>query len=277
MAVRTTFEIIDFLNNTGDLSITATDLDNNTQVVISSADALQYVTHKYPTRRYSVIRGSAGATTSDANNDFVLDFRLWVKNRQHNIDKQYQALFDYNYSPIENVDRYESETINRDLDTTYGKKDTESGTTGVSRSETTDTDTTNGVTESGSDSVTKSGNIQTENSRSGMNTPNDYTKRDKSVETYNTVKDKTDYGKEVSETGTVDTSVTGNETTTHGKVLTESGTDTTNDDTLRTLRVHGNIGVTRSDELVGFEIETRKLCLAEMLLDNFINDYTFYS
>jgi hypothetical protein len=50
-----------------------------------------------------------------------------VNNRQHNIDKMYQALFDYNYSPIENVDRYETETIDRDVDTTYGRKNTQSG------------------------------------------------------------------------------------------------------------------------------------------------------
>ena len=277
MAITTTFEIIDFINNTNDYSITAVDIDGNNQIVISSADALQYIKHKYSLRKYSVIRGLISATSTDANTDFGLDYRLWIKNRQHNINKQYQALFDYDYSPIENVDRYETETINKDIDTTYGRKNTESGNTVISGSETTDNDTTNTLITSGTDSTTKSGNVVSELEKAGMDTPNNYTNYEKTTETYNSLRDSTSYGKTETTTGTNDTDVSRSETTQHGKTDTLSGTDVTNDDTARTLRVHGNIGVTRSDELVGYEIETRKLCLAEMLIDNFINDYTFYS
>lgn len=263
MAVRTNFELFDFLTTGNDFSINAKDLTGNTQTVITSANAVQYMLHKYGTRQYSILRGSS-ATVSDAFNDFSLDFRLWIMNRQHNIDRMYQALFDYDYSPIENVDRYETENVDRDIDTTYGKKDTLSGSDTVAE---TGTDT---HTLSGNDSTTRSGNVVSETEKAGFNSPNSYTNDAKNTETYNNVKDKTDFGKIDTESKNLSTQ------TTYGKVDTLSGTDAVNDDTLRTLRVHGNIGVTTNNQLIEAELEMRLKSLAEMLLDNFINDYTFY-
>lgn len=277
MAVTKTFELIDFLTADNNYSITATDLQNTTQVVTSTIDSLQYFLHKYPTRRYTVIRGSGTPTTTEARSDFSEDFTLWVKNRQHNIDKLYQAMFDYDYSPIENVDRYETETTNKDIATTYGRKDTESGTTGVSRSESVDESTTNDTALSGTDATTKSGNIVTENDRAGFNTPNSYSKAEKTTETYNNLRDSTSYGKEENGSGSLERDTSGTETTTHGKVNTLSGTDSTEDDTVRTLRVHGNIGVTSNVDLLTQEFDYRLRSLAETLLDEFINDYTYYS
>ena len=118
-----------------------------------------------------------------------------------------------------------------------------------------------------------------------MNSPNSYTNESKNTETYNNVKDKTDHGKTDTETKNLTNQETQNltethnrtDTTTYGKVDTQSGTDATNDDTLRSLRVHGNIGVTTNNQLINQELEMRMMSLAEMLLDNFINDYTFYA
>lgn len=256
MAIRTNYELIDFITNNNDFSITAQNMSGSTQTVISSVNAVQYMLHKYGTRQYSVLRGTQ-ATESEAFNDFSLDFRLWVMNRQHNIDKMYQALFDYDYSPIENVDRYETESINKDIDTTYGKKDTESGRTTVSNQENI----------SDSDVNTKSGSTVNETERAGFNEPNTYNSDTKNTETFNSVKDSRAQTKQTTDSGYTD----------HGKVLTASGSDVVNDDTLRSLRVHGNIGVTTNTELIGSEIELRKISLAEMLIDNFIKDYTFYA
>ena len=277
MAVRTNFMLIDFINGTGDLSISATDLTNITKQIITTEGTVLYLKHKYGTRFYPVLRGSNTADENDAYSDFCQDFRSWVTNRQHNIDKMYQALFDYDYSPIENVDRYETETIDRDVDTTYGRKNTQSGSDALAMTGTVTNTGTDTVATSGTDSVTKSGNIVNENDRSGFNTPNSYTNDSKNTETYNNVKDKTDFGKTETDTKNLTETHNRTDTTTYGKVDTQSGTDATNDDTLRSLRVHGNIGVTTNNQLIEAELEMRMMSLAEMLLDNFINDYTFYA
>lgn len=292
MAIRTNFEVFDIIGENSDFSIHATDLNNISQTVISSENAKQYITRKYGTRYYGVLTGNYPANTSLATTNFNEDFTLWVANRQHNINKMYQALFDFDYSPIENVDRYETENISRDIDTTYGKRNTLSGSDSLSMTGTitnTGTDTvaetgTDTIVDSGNQSVTKSGNIVNETDRAGFNSPNTYTNDSKNTETYNNVKDKTDFGKTETDTKNLTTTDTKNLTETHnrtdattyGKVDSTSGTDATNDDTLRTLRVHGNIGVTTNNQLINQELEMRIHSLAEMLLDNFMNDYTFY-
>lgn len=276
MAIRTNFMLIDFINGENDLSISATDLTNITRQIISTDGTVLYLKHKYGTRFYPILRGSASANVSDAYNDFCQDFRSWVNNRQHNIDKMYQALFDYDYSPIENVDRYETETIDRDVDTTYGRKNTQSGSDALAMTGTVTNTGTDTVATSGTDSVTKSGNIVNETDVAGFNAPQSFTNDTKNTETYNNVKDKTDFGKTETDTKNLTETHNRTDTTTYGKVDTQSGTDATNDDTLRSLRVHGNIGVTTNNQLINQELEMRMSSLAEMLLDNFINDYTFY-
>lgn len=277
MAVRTNFMLLDFINGNSDLSISATDLTHATKQIITTEGTVLYFKHKYGTRFYPVLRGGTGANENDAYNDFCQDFRSWVNNRQHNINKMYQALFDYDYSPIENVDRYETETIDRDVDTTYGRKNTQSGSDALAMTGTVTNTGTDTVATSGTDSVTKSGNIVNETDVAGFNAPQSFTNDTKNTETYNNVKDKTDFGKTETDTKNLTETHNRTDTTTYGKVDTQSGTDATNDDTLRSLRVHGNIGVTTNNQLINQELEMRMISLAEMLLDNFINDYTFYA
>ena len=332
MAVRTNFELIDIVTDTADYSIHATDINGDLQEIISRQDSYKYMTHKYGTRQYSLLRGSTPATQLDAISEFLYDFRMWVNNRQHNIDKLYQSMFDYNYSPIENVDRYESETIDETNETnyghtttesgtdrvsygktdtesgtdrvSYGKTDTESGTTAISKTDAYTDDDTNRVVESGNDVLTKTGDDTTETKKAGFNSPATYTKDTETTVTHDTT-DSTAYGKQTQTTGTFEHDETATDTTTHGKVLTqggtdsttygktntqggtdsttygktdtESGTDTTDHDSERILHVHGNIGVTSNVQLLTQEQEYRMQSLAEMLLDNFINDYTFYA
>ena len=125
MAVRTIYEIYDLLTASGasDLSIGATDLDGNSQTIISDANARLYIMKRYATRKYQILKGAA-VTPAEGKADLMEWFNLWKTTRQHNIDKMYQALFDYNYSPIENVDRYETETIDNDTETRFGKTET---------------------------------------------------------------------------------------------------------------------------------------------------------
>ena len=134
-------------------------------------------------RQYSLLSGQNTPTEADAYNEFCLDFRMWVNNRQHNIDRMYQALFDYDYSPIENVDRYESETTNVDDVTAYGKTNTinETDTTTYGKTDTTTygkTDTrniTDTLRKTGTDTNLKTGTETRESEKSGFNASDSYT------------------------------------------------------------------------------------------------------
>ena len=276
MANRVVKEIFDFLGDTRDYKIEAADLDGNVQTVITSANTVHYMRRKYAERKYTFVIG--GTVTDDEIDEFFNeDFRMWVANRQHNIDKQYQALFDYDYSPIENVDRYESEIIDETDQTTYGKRDTESGSDALQHGHVVSRSGTNESHDTGTDTNTKTGNVVNETEKAGYNAPNSYTNDTKNTETYNTVRDATAYGKNVTGSDSSTETNSGTDTTTYGKINTASGTDATDHDSERTLRVHGNIGVTTNTELLGAELELRKVALSEMLIDNFINDYTYYS
>ena len=324
MAVRTNFEVLDILDNSLDYSITATDKEGVTQNVITSANARQYMKHKYGTRSYSVLTGLNPATLADAKTDFHDDFHLWLVNRQHNIDRMYQALFDYDYSPIENYDRFENETVNTDHDTTYGKTVTEGGTDTIAYGKTltrtgTETDAKTGteadaktghdteaktgtetLERSGSEELTKTGSEIHTTENAGFNSPNAYTPATKTTDTFNNRSDEntidtedvtthdttntTTFGSTDTTTynttdthtnNTVDTEG-GSDITTHGKTFTDSGSDNVDIDTEREAHIHGNIGVMTAESMIEEELALRLKSLAEMLIDNFMNDYTFY-
>ena len=292
MAVRTNFELFDFLSGSlsgYDLSITASDKDGVTQTVTSTDNTKRYFLHKYGTRIYPVLTGMNSATPDMARANFVEDFRAWVSNRQHNIDLQYQALNDYEYSPIENVFRHEVETIDATDETTYGRKDTESGTDSVTYGK---KDTESGTdsitygkkdTESGTDTLTKGGSEVHEIEKAGFNSPQSYTNDTKDTLTFTNRTEGTQYGHVNTESGTDSTQYghvntqSGTDSTQYGHVNTQSGTDSTDKDSTRTLDVNANVGVSTAQSLIDEELKLRLISLADMLLDNFIDDYTYYS
>lgn len=308
MAVRTNYELLDILTSDNDFSITATDINNTTKVITSSDNTLQYFKHKYGTRQYSTLRGTRPATKEEAYNDFSVDFRGWVNNRQHNINKLYQSMFDYDYSPIENVDRYENETINNDKVSEYGKTETLTGTdtTNYGKTDTTTygkTDTTtygkidtrvidDSVGKTGTETLAKGGSEITTTTKAGFNSPNSYTPDTKTTKGYDSFTDMTTYNTSVdtdttdtntlsgsdatAQTGTDRITSSGSDSFSKSETTRHSGEDSFSDDTVRTLRVHGNIGVTSNVDLLEQEERYRLQSLAELLLDNFINDYTFY-
>ena len=278
MAVRTNFELFDFLSGSlsgVDLSITASDKDGVTQTVTSTDNTKRYFLHKYGTRIYPVLTGMNSATPDMARTNFVEDFRAWVSNRQHNIDLQYQALNDYEYSPIENVFRHEIETIDATDETTYGRKDTESGTDSVTYGK---KDTESGTdsitygkkdTESGTDTLTKGGSEVHEIEKAGFNSPQSYTNDTKDTLSFTNRTEGTQYGHVNTESGT--------DSTQYGHTNTQSGTDSTDKDSTRTLDINANVGVSTAQSLIEEELKLRLISLADMLLDNFIDDYTYYS
>ena len=278
MAVRTNFELFDFLSGSlsgYDFSITATDKDGVTQTVSSTDNTKRYFLHKYGTRIYPVLTGMNSATPDMARTNFVEDFRAWVSNRQHNIDLQYQALNDYEYSPIENVFRHEIETIDATDETTYGRTDTESGTDSITYGKT--------DTESGTDTLTKGGSEVHEIDKAGFNSPQSYTNDTKDTLTFTNRTEGTQYGHTNTQSGTDETQYghtntqSGTDETEYGHVNTASGTDSTDKDSTRTLDVNANVGVSTAQSLIEEELKLRLISLSDMLLDNFIDDYTYYS
>ena len=142
----------------------------------------------------------------------------------------------------------------------------------------TDTRTIDSTTDhNGSDTVTKNGAEINETTKAAFNAPNSYTPDAKTTTTYDDVEEQTAFNSGTTE-DTSDTNVSsGSDSLSKSETAREGGTDTTDSDTLRTLRVHGNVGITSNATLLHETLELRTIALAEMLLDNFINDYTYYA
>ena len=257
MAVVTVYEIFDIIN--GDYHISATDTEGATQTLISSDDAKKYLIKRYGTRRYKVLRGAA-ATETEAGADLLEDFQRYIQNRQHGIDRMYQAMYDQVYSPIENVFSEETERTQTDDDLTHGLS---TATTG---SDTTTYNTQDART--GTDALAHSGNDTLTHKRAGFNSTDSY-KAD--------TEDKTAFNSTDTTTHNTQDAKTGTETLAHNVTVANSGKDQRDIDTQRSYERHGNVGITSSQELINQELALYIKSLAEIILDNFINDYTFYS
>lgn len=306
MAVKTIYEMFDIVHNDNflDLTITGTDINGDDQTIITDADAKSYIRQKYATRLFPVILGDS-ASLMDAKRTWQEIYTLYLTNHLHGINKQMQALFDYNYSPIENVDRYETETSsgtesgtnsntktnNLSNSTQYGRTETNSGTDTTTFGHVVTESGTDTIRRTGNDTLEKNGSIINTTEKAGYNAPNSYTADTKNTESYNNYSEDNIHATSDATTfGHTDTN-SGSDSLQHGHVVTNSGTDTERQtgtvtdagttsgstSTERTLHVHGNIGVTTNNQLIEAEIEMRKLSLAEMILDDIINEYTYYS
>ena len=306
MAIKIVSEVYDILTaeNQRDYSITALDKDGNDVTIISSDSARHYMKQKYGDRSYPALFGGS-ATIYDVAENFHETYKLYLLNRWRNINRMYQTLFDYDYSPIENYNRTETENIvgedsktyghtitdtGSDI-TTYGKTDTLSGTDSRTTSETISVENDKTDAHTGTETKVRTGSEITENEKAGFNAPNTYTKDSKSTIEYDNVQDRTTFNDTHTINDDTDTTRSETESTQYGKRDTlggsdsiartneseHSGTDTGTNETDRDMQAFGNIGVTTNQEMILEELEVRKISLAEMLIDNFINDYTFYS
>ena len=306
MTVKTIYEMFDLVYNDNylDLTITGTDINGDDQTIITNADAKSYIRQKYATRLFPVILGDSASLT-DAKRTWQEIYTLYLTNHLHGINKQMQALFDYNYSPIENVDRYETETTagtesgtnsntktnNLSNSTQYGRTETNSGTDTTTFGHVVTESGTDTIRRTGNDTLEKDGSIINTTEKAGYNAPNSYTPDTKNTETYNNYsEDNVHATSDATTFGHTDTN-SGSDSLQHGHIVTNGGTDTETQtgtvtdagetsgstSTERTLHTHGNIGVTTNNQLIEAEIEMRKMSLAEMIIDDIINEYTFYS
>lgn len=211
------------------------------------------------------------AKVQDAETQFEKVFKNFVKRRQKDFNLIYQSLYDYTYNPIENYNRMEESDIikgGKDSNKTTGHTDTSYNYGSVDKrednlSETAQSNATN--TNSGEDGVTKF--------VSGFNQPNTLNESERELSTY---------GKNT--TSTADTTSKNTGTQTNSK----TGTDTNNTDTTSnteiiyggtektTSNIHGNIGVTTSQQMITAELEMRKYNLLENIIDEFIEYATVF-
>lgn len=199
--------------------------------------------------------------------DFSLFGALWF-NTHDFLFTHALEIWKATYSPIENYDRIEEETVSGSKSGTNASTDTHSGT---------DTVTTGGTrsntdTHSGTDTI--SDNVTRENEIAGFDSS-----------TYSDANKETETGTHGTAHGHVITTSeqeTGSEATAHGHVIqtaAETGEET---ETSRESHIHGNIGVTTAQQMIEAELNlANKFWIYDYIAnafetDNFITVYNSY-
>lgn len=207
----------------------------------------------------------------DAETQFEKVFKNFVKRRQKNLNLSYQSLYDYTYNPIENYNRMEESDIikdGHDNNTTtgqnentynYGSVDTrKDDLTAIAKSIDVNTN-------SGEDGITKF--------VSGFNQPNTLKESERELSKYGK-STSSNANSTINNTGTQTNSKTGTDT---NKTNITSNTEITYGGTEKTKStIHGNIGVTTSQQMITAEVEMRKYNLLENIIDEFIEYSTVF-
>lgn len=235
--------------------------------------------------------------------DFQLFGALWFNSHSF-LFRHALNIWNATYNPIENYDRTEEETINDTSTDTRSGSDRHSGTdttttTGTdTNTEThsgTDTTTTTGTdtnTETHGGTTGKTNSITRENKIAGFNSAN-YSDANQETETGT---ETTTHGETVSnskqtsgsesvahgETVSNSGQTSGSETVAHGETITRSEETTAETERTRNTRIHGNIGVTTSQQMLESEMEIgNKFWIYDYIAsafesDNFITVYKSY-
>ena len=164
--------------------------------------------------------------------------QLFFLKNYDNFDKMAEALL-AEYNPIENYDRYEDTTENRDIDKSGGNSSSASG---------------QGSSESGGSNTY--GSNDTEHKVSAMNS-NEYQPRSKDINSQR-----------------ID-SFTNQSTSSDSSSASGTFDETTDDDFIRTSHIHGNIGVTTSQQMIQSEIELRKFNIYDYIADLYANEFLY--
>lgn len=207
----------------------------------------------------------------DAESQFEKVFKNFIKRRQKDFNLIYQSLYDYTYNPIENYNRMEESDIikgGKDSNVTTGHNDTTYNYGSVDKRDDNLTSTAQSTatdSNGGEDSITKF--------VSGFNQPNTLNESERELSTYGKIT--TSNADTTSKnTGTQTNSKTGTDTnnteTTSNTEINYGGTEKT------TSNIHGNIGVTTSQQMITAELEMRKYNLLENILDEFIEYSTVF-
>ena len=235
--------------------------------------------------------------------DFVLFGSMWFSTHGFLFDHALEV-WNATYNPIENYNRLEDETVTGTRETSGANTDTHSGT---------DTTTTSGSnsgsdTHSGTDTTTTSGSKSGSEAHTGTDTLTDNVTRETEIagfdsSTYQDANKETETGTHATahgETITTSGQESGSVSVAHGEVITKSeqssgsealahghkieteteGTEET--ETTRASHIHGNIGVTTSQQMLEAELMLAdKFWIYDYIAsafenDNFITVYNSY-
>ncbi len=170
----------------------------------------------------------------------------WSSKHYRTFEKWINAL-NLDYNPLENYDRQEDWTDTLDSDTTNNSTDN-----------TSETNTTT-VNSSTSTEGSESDNGSVENTVSAFDS-NSYQPSDKSTSDNST-----------STTTESSSNTYSNAGLTHQSTVTDTGTK--DDTSVHTGRVHGNIGVTTSQQMLQSELDIAKFNIVQQITDLFISEF----
>lgn len=191
----------------------------------------------------------------DTANTFHTTFQRWAENMKENAVFLWRALYE-EYNPLENYDRKEEGGW---TDAHHKGSKTE-----TARKETVTPNLSTTQTEEPRAKVKSSDFLYGVNSASAS--PTGYNETE-GVSGQNTTTQ--------TQTGTSETEAQAQDNYTITKDLSESEFDK-DVRTMDSYRVHGNIGVTKATDLIQAELETRRANLAEYLVTDFLEKYTFF-
>lgn len=172
--------------------------------------------------------------------------QLFFLKNYDNFDKMAEALLS-EYNPIENYDRYEDTTENRDTEEN-----------GEYQSETSSSASSTGSTSSESGETI--GEVTTDHTLSAMNVST-YQPSNQDTTTQHTNSSTTEGG------ASEESSANGSESGGNSK--------TTDDDFTRESHIHGNIGVTTSQQMIESEIELRKFNIYDYIADLYAGEFLY--
>lgn len=235
--------------------------------------------------------------------DFILFGAMWFSTHDFLFNHAIE-IWTATYNPIENYNRLEDETVTGTRETSGANTDTHSGT-----DTTTTSDTVSGSdTHSGTDTTTTSGSKSGSEAHTGTDTLTDNVTRENEIagfdsSTYQDANKETETGTHATahgETITTSGQESGSESIAHGEVITkaeqssgsealahghiiQTATEGTEDtETTRASHVHGNIGVTTSQQMIEAELALAdKFWIYDYIAsafetDNFITVYNSY-
>ena len=292
------YRVYDLIGDTTDFSLKVKDGELEIDL-ISAESARRYLKRKYGCFLFLDLYEntlSKEENISEAGTAFQVDFISWKTQFADNIQRMYDAI-SAKYSPIENYDRMEEGIItdahHKGSKTSVARK--EETTPAVTTTTTTTPDITTTTTNTPNVTTT------TTNTPSAKVKNTEYTygfDSNAEVPASSTVSELVsgDNQTVVANSGT-DTSVTSNKgsttniTSNEGKntviasaadnyTETRDISDTVYDKDERTFngyRVHGNVGVTKNQDMIIAEMDVRKLNVAYIALDTFIREHCFYT
>lgn len=295
--MKRAYRVYDLIGDSADFSLEVKDGDR-TFDLISPANARRYLKRKYGCFQFLDVyenESTKEENIMEARTAFHTDFISWKAQYGDNIQRMYDAM-SAKYSPIENYDRMEEGIItdahHKGSKTSMARKEETTPAVTTTTTTTPDITTTTINTPNVTTTTTNIPNAKIKNT--------EYTFGFDSAEEVPsgaTVSELLEGNNQtsVSNSGT-DSSVTSNEgsttsvTSNEGKNTVVAGaednytetrdiSDTVFDKDERSFegyRIHGNVGITKNQDMILAEMEVRKLNVAYIALDTFIREHCFY-